>query len=87
MRRTCCHVPALEHPKFRRRLSLAIKRVMSVYVLTIVFLVSQVSIVSLHASRDACELAAERARLATVGPQAVGSARCELQPAPGAPKK
>lgn len=51
------------------------------YVLTIVFLVSQVNIVSLHASKEACEVAAERARLANSGPQAVGSARCEPQAA------
>lgn len=49
------------------------------YVLTIVFLVSQVSISSLHASKDACEQAAERARLLNVGPQAVGTAKCEPQ--------
>jgi hypothetical protein len=60
---------------------------MSVYVLTIVFLVSQVSIVSLHATKDACELAAERARLFTVGPQAIQSARCEPQPAAVATSK
>jgi hypothetical protein len=48
-----------------------------VYVLTIVFLVSQVSITSLHATKDACEQAAEQARRAAAGAQAVGSARCE----------
>jgi len=56
-----------------------IRKVAPLYVLTIVFLLSQVSITSLHASQDACELAAERARMAKFGPQAVGSARCELQ--------
>ena len=54
-------------------------RVVPVYVLTIVFLVSHVSITSMHASKDACEQAAERARLTNVGPQAVESARCEPQ--------
>jgi|GEM_PF-6953461 len=49
------------------------------YVLTIVFLISHVSITSLHATKGACEQAAERARLANVGPQAVESARCEPQ--------
>ena len=52
------------------------------YVLTIVFLVSQVSVVSLHASKDACELSAARARAFNVGPQAVASARCEPQAPP-----
>lgn len=47
------------------------------YVLTIVFLVSHINITSVHASKEACELAADRARLATVGAQAVESARCE----------
>ena len=56
-----------------------IRRVAPLYILTIVFLLSQVSITSLHATLDACELAAERARMAKFGPQAVGSARCELQ--------
>lgn len=49
------------------------------YLLTIVFLVSHVTIVSLHASRDACELAAQRALLMSAGPQAVESARCAPQ--------
>ena len=49
------------------------------YILTIVFLVSQVSIVSVHGSKEACDEAAERARLSSVGSQAVESARCELQ--------
>ena len=57
------------------------------YVLTIVFLFSQVSIMSLHASKEACELAAERARLFKAGLQAVGSARCELQTAAVATNK
>ncbi|MES3013409.1 MAG: hypothetical protein V4750_06730 [Pseudomonadota bacterium] len=56
------------------------------YVLTIVFLVTEVSIVSLHMSKEAGELAAERARLSTVGPHAVESARCALRAAP-APDK
>lgn len=46
------------------------------YILTIVFLVSQVSIVSQHATREACELAAARALSFDVGTQAVASARC-----------
>lgn len=81
-----CQIAGTECPKFRRGFSRE-QRVMSVYVLTIVFLVSQVSVVSLHASRDACELAAERARLFNVGPQAVGSARCEPQMAAVAANK
>ncbi len=52
------------------------------YVLTIVFLVSHVSIVSLHSSKDACEQAAQRALLTNVGSQAVESARCEPQVPP-----
>jgi hypothetical protein len=47
------------------------------YVLTIVFLLSHVSITSVHATKDGCERAAEHARLATAGSQAVESARCE----------
>ncbi len=50
------------------------------YVLTIVFLVSQVSIVSLQASKETCELAADRARAFDVGLQAVACAHCEPQP-------
>ena len=58
------------------------------YLLTIVFLVSHVTIVSLHASRDACELAAQRALLMSAGPQAVESARCAPQgPAVGVGKQ
>ena len=71
-----------DYNNLRARQALVIGQigVVSVYVLTIVFLFSQVSINSVHASREACEQAAERARLANVGPQAVQSARCEAQP-------
>lgn len=54
------------------------------YILTIVFVASQVSVVSIHASSDACEEAAQRARSFSVGTQAVASARCELQATPPA---
>lgn len=47
------------------------------YILTIVFVVSQVSVVSAFSSRDACEQAAQRALTFAAGPQAVSSARCE----------
>jgi hypothetical protein len=53
------------------------------YILTIVFVASQVSVVSTHNSRDACEQAAQRALTFTVGPQAVATARCESQDAEG----
>jgi hypothetical protein len=50
------------------------------YVLTIVFLASHVSIVSPHATKEVCEQLAERARAMDTGTQAVESARCEWQP-------
>src|SRR3982074_2270143 len=49
----------------------------TMYVLTIVFLISHVSITSLYATLESCELAAASARLFSQGPQAVASARCE----------
>lgn len=55
------------------------------YILTIVF-VSQISVVSNFPSRDACELAAQRALAFAVGPQAVASARCDLQVSGGRPQ-
>ncbi len=51
------------------------------YILTIVFVATQISVVSLHSSKDACEDAAQRALNFSVGSQAVASARCELQAA------
>ena len=48
------------------------------YVLTIVFLVSHVTPVSMHSSKDICELLAARARSYNVGSQSVESAKCEL---------
>lgn len=54
-------------------------------VLTIVSLFSHVSVTVVYASIDAGKQAADRARLANVGPQAVASARFEMQSArPGA---
>ena len=51
------------------------------YVLTIVFLVSQVTISANFASGDDCEVAARRARAFDVGQQAVASATCAVLPA------
>ncbi len=51
------------------------------YILTIVFVASQISVVSIHSSKDACEDAAQRARNFSVGAQAITSARCEPQAA------
>ncbi len=47
------------------------------YVLTIVFLTSHIVVTSVHATQEACELSADRARAFTQGSQAVESARCE----------
>jgi hypothetical protein len=55
------------------------------YILTIVFVASQISVVSTHNSKDACEDAARRALTFSAGSQAVASARCEAQ-AESAPK-
>ncbi len=46
------------------------------YLLTIVFLASHISVTSPYTSREACEQAAERARSFTEGSQAVESASC-----------
>ena len=46
------------------------------YVLSIVFLISHVSIASLYATLESCELAAASARRFNQGPQAVESAQC-----------
>lgn len=76
----CCHIRRLQQQASVRSPA-SFWRIVPVYLLTIVFLVSHVSISSVHASKDACERAAEHARLATAGAQAVESARCEpLQP-------
>lgn len=52
------------------------------YLLTIVFLYSQVTLTSLHVSQEECERAAEHARQVTSGTQAVESARCTKVPVP-----
>ncbi len=52
------------------------------YILTIVFMATQISVVSIHHSKDACEDTAQRALNFSVGSQAVASARCELQAGP-----
>ena len=57
------------------------------YFLTIVFLVSQVSIVSPHATLEACEQAARRARAFDAGTQAVASARCAPAAMPTPPQR
>ena len=49
------------------------------YVLIIVLLTSNVTLVSEHASADACESLALRAREMRSGMQAVASARCEAR--------
>lgn len=56
------------------------------FVLTIVFMYSQVSLVSLHASQETCEVVARRALAFAQGAQAVASARCAPEPAPPGPR-
>lgn len=54
----------------------------AMHVLIIVFLVSQVTVTSMHASLEVCERLAEQARSMKAGSAAIESARCEPVPSP-----